>query len=171
MELRELPRLAFLNIYGPPNTGKTLAVRICLAALGLQVMPDLPALVLNGATLSSMTELANYLTGIPIILNDSIDIQCQSLRQFLRSCFDRGNDLTIKHGQRKTNVNLIAVTNVPYFGYGELFEEADRQRVMLVRFADENVHYSEEKINVCIHQTLAYRTLHNVLILLLTSRN
>ena len=92
------------NIFGPANTGKTLA-----CAIALQIMQS-PELMLSRCTASSMIDTANMMKNMLIVWDDPRDCTASQLSAIVHEAFNGLANCTISRGTRHYNSSLIIGT-------------------------------------------------------------
>ena len=92
------------NIFGPANTGKTLA-----CAIALQIMQS-PELMLSRCTASSMIDTANLIKNMLIVWDDPRDCTASQLSAIVHEAFNGLANCTISRGTRHYHSSLIIGT-------------------------------------------------------------
>lgn len=85
------------NIFGPANTGKTLA-----CAIALQIMQS-PELMLSRCTASSMIDTTNMMKNMLIVWDDPRDCTASQLSAIVHEAFNGLANCTISRGTRHYN--------------------------------------------------------------------
>lgn len=103
------------NIFGPANTGKTLA-----CAIALQILQS-PELMLSRCTASSMIDTANMIRNMLIVWDDPRDCTTAQLSAIVHEAFNGLANCTISRGTRQYRSSLIIGTQqrclgMPYNG-------------------------------------------------------
>lgn len=103
------------NIFGPANTGKTLA-----CAIALQILQS-PELMLSRCTASSMIDTADTIRNMLIVWDDPRDCTAAQLSAIVHEAFNGLPNCTISRGTRQYRSSLIIGTQqrclgMPYNG-------------------------------------------------------
>ena len=81
----------------------------------------------------------------------------------LRNVYDGGSDITIKHGERRTRVPLVILTNEKYMGIADHMQVPDLERVTICEIGDGKLNKSNFKFVDEVMDKHAPNSLHSFL--------